>query len=133
MKIRQMGKLTELVSKWCAQHVPILCCSFICCFALRFVSSWCFQPCTLSEYRHGFISDHWARCEQLRSKMKVLRVVSIELDSNKHVTIRHVLYKFWQLLYKSGLGLRVYRIMGNHYIYESKFALDFERNYLTNR
>ena len=29
MKIRQMGKLAESSKKWCAQHIPILCCSFI--------------------------------------------------------------------------------------------------------
>ena len=46
MKIRQMGKLAELSRKWCAQHIPILCCSliFMCVFLLlRFVSLWCLQ------------------------------------------------------------------------------------------
>ena len=28
-EIRQMGKLAESSKKWCAQHIPILCCSFI--------------------------------------------------------------------------------------------------------
>ena len=28
-EIRQMGKLAESSKKWCTQHIPILCCSFI--------------------------------------------------------------------------------------------------------
>ena len=53
------------------------------------------------EYGHIFAPDHWACYEQLRSKMKVLKTVSIKLESNKYVTISHVLYFFWQLLYGS--------------------------------
>ena len=49
--------------------------------------------------------------------MKVFETVSIKLESNKHVTISHVLYFFWQFLYESKSGLRVDRIMSNHYVY----------------
>ena len=33
MKICQMGNLAESSNKWCPQHIPILCCSFICFFS----------------------------------------------------------------------------------------------------
>ena len=63
--------------------------------------------------------------------MKVLKTVSIKLESNKQVTISHVLYFFWQLLYETKLGLRIDRIMSNHYVYAHEFALGFKRNYWT--
>ena len=37
----------------------------------------------------------------------MLKVVSMNLESNKHVTISHVLYFLWQLLYETKSGLRV--------------------------
>ena len=55
--------------------------------------------------------------------MKVLKIVSITLESNKHVTIRHVFNFFWQLLYETKSGLRIDRIMSNHYVYAHEFAL----------
>ena len=85
----------------------------------------------VAEYGYIFTPDHWACCEQLRSKMKVLKTVSIKLESNKQVTISHVLYFFGQLLYETKLGLRIDKIMSNHYVYAHEFALGFERNYWT--
>ena len=98
---------------------------------LRSVYLWCLQSYTSPEYGHIFTPDHWACYEQLRRKMKVLKIVSIKLESNKHVTISHVLYFFWQLLYETKSGLRVDRIMSNHYFMHVNFALDFKRNYWT--
>ena len=121
MKIRQMGKLAQSSKKWCAQHITILCCSFIY-ILLRSVYLWCLQSYTSPEYGNIFTSDHWACYEQLRSKMKVLKIVGIKLESNKHVTITHVLYFFWQLLYKTKSGLRVDRVMSNHYVYACEFC-----------
>ena len=62
--------------------------------------------------------------------MKVLKTVSIKLESNKHVTISHVLYFFWQLLYETKLGLRVDRIMSNHYVYACEFCTGFRKKLL---
>ena len=83
--------------------------------------------------KYGYIvtPDHWAWCEQLRSKTKVLKIVSIKLESNKQVTISHVLYFFWQLLYETKLDLTIDKTMSNHYVYAYEFALGFERNYWT--
>ena len=63
--------------------------------------------------------------------MKVLKTVSIKLESNKQVTISHALYFFWQLLYEIKVGLRIDKIMSNRYVYAHEFALGFERNYWT--
>ena len=60
----------------------------------------------------------------------MLKTVSIKLESNKHVTISHVLYFFWQLLYKTKSGLRVDRIMNNHYVYACKFCTGFRKKLL---
>ena len=38
---------------------------------------------------------------------------------------------FWQLLYETKLGLRIDKIMSNHYVYAHEFAMGFERNYWT--
>ena len=62
--------------------------------------------------------------------MKVLKAVSIKLESNKHVTISHVLYFFWQLLYETKSGLRVDRIMSNHYVYAREFCTGFRKKLL---
>ena len=62
--------------------------------------------------------------------MKVLKIVSIKLESNKHVTISHVLYFFWQLLYDTKSGLRVDRIMSNHYVYAREFCIRFRKKLL---
>ena len=62
--------------------------------------------------------------------MKVLKIVSINLESNKHVTISHVLYFFWQLLYETKLRLRVERIMSNQYIYAHEFWTGFRNKLL---
>ena len=50
---------------------------------LRSVYLWCLQSYTSPEYGHIFTPDHWACYEQLRTKMKVLKIVSIKLESNK--------------------------------------------------
>ena len=50
---------------------------------LRSVYLWCLQSYTPPEYGHIFTPDHWACYEQLRSKMKVLKAVSIKLDTNR--------------------------------------------------
>ena len=97
---------------------------------LRSVYLWCLQSYTPPEYGHIFTPDHWACYEQLRSKMKVLKAVSIKLESNKHVTISHVLYFFWQLLYETKSGLRVDRIMSNHYVYAREFCTGFRKKLL---
>ena len=62
--------------------------------------------------------------------MKVLKTVSIKLESNKHVTISHVLYFFWQLLYETKSGLRVDRIMSNHYVYARGCCTGFRKKLL---
>ena len=82
----------------------------------------------MPEYGYIFTPDHWACYEQLRSKIKVLKTVSIKLESNKHVTISHVVYFFWHL-YETKSGLRIDRSMSNHYVYVHEFALGFGRNY----
>ena len=79
----------------------------------------------MPEHGHLITPDHWACYEQLRSKMKVLKIVSIDLESNEHVTTSSVLYYFWQLLYETGLGLRVDKIMNNHYVYAREFCTAF--------
>ena len=63
--------------------------------------------------------------------MEVLKIVSIKLEPNKHVTISYVLHFFWQLLYETKLCLRIDGIMSNHYAYAHEFELGFERNYWT--
>ena len=60
----------------------------------------------------------------------MLKTVSIKLESNKHATISHVLYFFWQLLYETKLGLRVDRIMSNHYVYACEFCTGFQKKLL---
>ena len=62
--------------------------------------------------------------------MRVLKVVRIELEINKHVTISNVLYYFWQLLYESGTGLRVDKIMRNHCAYTHEFCTKFRKKLL---
>ena len=62
--------------------------------------------------------------------MKVLKIVNIKLESNNHVTISHVLYFFWQLLYETKSGLRVDRIMSNHYVYAREFCIGFPKKLL---
>ena len=62
--------------------------------------------------------------------MKILKIVSIKLESNKHVTISHVLYFFWKLLYETKSGLRVDRIMSNHYVYARGFCTGFRKKLL---
>ena len=62
--------------------------------------------------------------------MKVLKIVSIKLESNKHVTISHVLYFFLQLLYKTKSGLRFDNIMSNHYVYACEFCTGFRKKLL---
>ena len=57
----------------------------------------------------------------------MLKTVSIKLESNKHVTRSHVLYFFWQLLYKTKSGLRTDRIMSNHYVYAREFCIRFRK------
>ena len=61
----------------------------------------------------------------------MFNTVSIKLESNKQVTISHVLLFFGQLFYETKSGLRIDRIMSNHYVYAHEFALGFERNYWT--
>ena len=60
----------------------------------------------------------------------MLKTLSIKLDSNKHVTISHVLYFFWQLLYETKSGLRVDRITSNHYVYAREFCTGFRKKLL---
>ena len=93
---------------------------------LRSVYLWCLQSYTSPEFEHISTPDHWACYEQVRSKMKVLKTVSIKLDSNKHRYHRsHVLYFFWQLLYETKPGLRIYRIMSNHCVYAHECCTGF--------
>ena len=54
--------------------------------------------------------------------MKIVRVVNVELESNKYVTISSVQYYLWKLLYKTGSGLRVDRIMSSNYVYACEFC-----------
>ena len=62
--------------------------------------------------------------------MEVLKTMSINLEPNKHVTISHVLYFFWQLLYETKSGLRVNRIMSNYYVYAREFCTGFRKKLL---
>ena len=56
--------------------------------------------------------------------------MNIKLKSNKHVTISHVLYPFWRLLYETKLGLTIDRIMSNHYVYATEFCTWFRKKLL---
>ena len=60
----------------------------------------------------------------------MLKTVGIKLESNKHVTKIHVLYFFWKLLYGTKSGLRVDRIMSNHYVYAREFCTRFRKKLL---
>ena len=78
---------------------------------------------------HIFFPGHWACYKQLKSKIKVFKILSTKLESNERVTISHVLYSFWQLLYKTKSSLRVDRIMSNNYVYAREFCIYFKKNY----
>ena len=99
-------------------------------FLLISVSLWCLQSYTLPEYGHIFTPNHRACYEQLRSNMRVLRTMSIKLESNERVSISHVFNFSRQLLYKSGSGLRVDRIMSNNYFYACEFCTGFQKKLL---
>ena len=86
---------------------------------------------TLPEYGYIFTPDHWVCCEQLRSKTKVLKTMSIKLRVQQASYHKPCLIFFWQLLYETKLGLRIDKIMSNHYVYAHEFALGLERNYWT--
>ena len=111
-------------------HPHFLLFPYMLCFFLRFVSLRCLQLCTSPEHGYIFTPDHWACYEQLGSKMKVLTTVRIKLDSNKHVTISHVLYFFSKLLYETKSALGVDRIMSNHYVYAHEFSIGFRKKLL---
>ena len=71
---------------------PIIFCSLIWFFAEIWVfwMSAVVHIAGVCAYSHP--RSFWACYEQLRSKIKFLKIVSIDLDSNKHVTISSVLY-----------------------------------------
>ena len=134
MKKRQMGKLADScqgngvhnISPFFVvplymyiYHLLTKVCVFVVFAVLQVAGVWAY-----------FYPKHWACYEQLRSKMKVLKIVSIKLESNKHVTISHVLYFFGSCLYKTKSGLRVDRIMNNHYVYAREFCTGFQKKLL---
>ena len=77
--------------KRCEQRIPILFCSFICWY-IYIAEVWVFCGVYAVVHIVGVCAIfsppiHWACYEQLRSKMTLLKIVSIDLESNKHVTI----------------------------------------------
>ena len=60
----------------------------------------------------------------------MLKIVSVKLESNEYVTTSHVLCFFWQLLYETKSGLRVDRIISNHYVYACEFCTGFRKKLL---
>ena len=62
--------------------------------------------------------------------MKVLKTMSIKLESNKHITVSQFLYFIWQLLYETKPSFTVDRIMSNYYVYAREFCTGFRKKLL---